>query len=274
MPKTTVSQIGLYYEVVGEGPPVILISGLGYSAWMWHRMTPYLAAEFQVITFDNRGSGRSDKPAGPYHAWMLADDTAGLLNALSIHQAHVVGHSMGGFVAQALALAHPERIQRLVLSATNFGGPNHIPIEPEAMSVLTDVSGDPVDRLRRGIAVSTAPGFLEEHPEIVEGWLAHRISEPIDPTGYQAQLAVGLGLLPAEKCFEPRLKEVRAQTLILFGEYDHVVPVGNAYLLKRVIPNSRVNTLAGAGHFYPLEKPEEAARVIADFLTGRLEPAL
>ena len=268
MPAKTVNDIQLHYEVAGEGPPVVLIAGLGYSAWMWQRMAPLLAEQFQVITFDNRGSGRSARPPGPYDAWLLAADTVGLLDGLSLEKAHIVGHSMGGFIAQALALAYPQRLERLVLAATNFGGPNHIPIEPEAMAVLTDVSGDPLERLRRGIAVSTAPGFSERQPEIVERWLQYRQDEPLDPQGYQAQLAIGLGLLAADKCFEPRLGAVTAETLIIFGEHDHVVPPGNADLLADAIPDSRVRILSGAGHVFPLEIPAEAAQVIAGFLNA------
>ncbi|HVN17023.1 MAG TPA: alpha/beta hydrolase, partial [Anaerolineales bacterium] len=121
MPKITSNGIGLYYEIHGSGRPLVLISGLGYSLWQWHRMVPLLAKHFQVITFDNRGVGQSDKPAGPYSAQMLAADVVGLLDALHIEKAIIAGHSMGGFIAQALALGFPERVEKLILCSTNFG---------------------------------------------------------------------------------------------------------------------------------------------------------
>jgi len=266
MPKVQANGIDIYYETTGKGQPLVLISGLGYTLWQWHKMIPGLAERYQVIAFDNRGIGQTDKPAGPYSSAMLADDTAGLLEALGIERAHVIGHSMGGFIAQALALNHPEKVDKLVLCATNFGGPNHIPVTAEAMAVLSDVSGDPVERFKRGLFVSCAPGFAEAHPEIIAEWLEYRAQNPIEPEPYQAQMAVGLGLLSAQASFEGKLSRVQVPTLILFGEHDKVVPPQNANLLAEKIPNSKVQILANAGHFFPIEVPETANDVITQFL--------
>lgn len=266
MPKVHANGIDIYYEITGEGPPLLLIAGLGYGTWMWREMTPGLAAHCQVLAFDNRGAGRTDKPDGPYDVHMLAADAAGLLDELGIARAHVMGHSMGGFVAQELALSRPDRVDKLILSATNFGGPNHIPVTPEAMAVLTDRSGDPVELVKRGIEVACAPGFAEAHPDAVEELIAYRLSNPVPPAQYQAQLAVGLGLLDADACFEQRLKALDAPTLILFGEHDRVVPPGNAELLAREIPHSVVEILPAAGHLFPIEVPGEAVRAVLAFL--------
>lgn len=268
MPIATTNGIDLYYEIHGVGEPLVLIAGLGYDGWMWHRMIPGLAQHFQVISFDNRGVGQSDKPVGPYTAGMLADDVVGLLDDFGIDQAHIIGHSMGGFVAQALAIDHLDRVSRLVLSATNFGGPHHVPISPAAMAVLTDVSGDPIDRLRRGIALSCAPGFAEKNSAFVDDWVDYRVRHPIDPAGYQAQLAIGLSLLPEAAAFEHKLSAVTVPTLILFGEHDKVVPQANAGLLAEKLPNAQLEILPGAGHFFPFEVPDEANRVIMRFLSG------
>lgn len=273
MPFTEANGIKLYYEVHGRGEPLVLIAGIGYDLWMWHRMLPGLAERFQVVVFDNRGAGRSDKPTGPYSAGLLAADTVGLMDAIGLAKAHVMGHSMGGFVAQALAIHHPERVDRLILAATNFGGPRHVPITPEAMAVLTDVSGDPVERLRRGILVSCAPGFAGRNPALVEEWVAYRIAHPIDPAGYQSQLAVGLSLLPEAASFEGKLAAVRSPTLVLFGAHDRVVPPGNADLLAARLPDARVAILPDAGHFFPFETPEEANRKVTGFLDARQQPA-
>lgn len=266
MPTVRANGINIEYEINGSGAPLLLIAGLGYSRWMWHKMVPGLAQEFRVITFDNRGVGGSDKPKGPYTAQLLAADTAALLSALDVESAAVVGHSMGGYVAQALALDYPHLVDRLVLSATNFGGSNHIRISQEALVVLMDTRGDPRERLRKGIAVSTAPGFSQQNPEFVQEWLAFRAANPLHPQGYEAQLAIGLSLFSDENCFEPRLHEIQAPTLILFGEHDRVVPVGNAELLSQQIDGSSVTILPDAGHLYPLEKPDEAVEAITGFL--------
>ena len=266
MPRVNTNGIDIYYEITGSGDPLVLISGLGYDHWMWHKMVPGLAEHFQVVTFDNRGVGDTDKPTGPYTAQMLADDTAGLIEALEFAPAAVMGHSMGGFVAQALALSRPELISKLILSATNFGGPNHVPVTPEALAVLTDTESDPIERLRRGIVISTTPGFEDEHPEIIEEWLAYRVEHPIDPAAYQAQLAIGLSLASEEAAFEGKLQQVELPTLILFGEDDKVVPPGNAQLLDRELPNSTVVILPNAGHFFPFDAPQRAVEAVVEFL--------
>lgn len=266
MPKIKTNGINIYYEVHGSGEPLVLIAGLGYSLWMWHRMLPFLAQGCQVIVFDNRGVGQTDKPQGPYSAQLLADDIAGLLRSLGISRAAIMGHSMGGFIAQAMALSYPEMVSKLILSATNFGGPHHIPVTPEAFAVLADVTTDPVERFRRGLEVSTAPGFAEQNPAIIQQWMDFRAQNPIDPAPYQAQMAIGLGLLSEEACFEERLSQVEAPVLIMFGAHDKVVPPGNADLLAQQIPNNQVHILPDAGHFFPMEKPAEAALEILEFL--------
>jgi len=266
MPTVHANNIDLYYEIHGSGPPLLLISGLGYGLWQWHKMIPLLAGECQVIAFDNRGAGQSDKPASPYTAAMLAADTAGLIEALGLGQVAVMGHSMGGFVAQQLVLDRAELVDRLILASTNFGGPNHIPVTQEALAAMMDRSGEPAEVVRRGIAVACAPGFAEAHPERVQELVAYRLTNPVPPAAYQAQMAIGLGLLSPTAAFEGRLKAVAAPTLILFGEHDRVVPPGNAALLQRAIPNSEVVILPGAGHMFPIEVPEAAAEVVGDFL--------
>jgi len=269
MPQQHVNGINIYYESHGAGRPLVLIAGLGYGLWMWHKMIPGLAEHFRVVVFDNRGAGRSDKPDGPYSVQMLAADTAGLIDALEIEQAAVMGHSMGGFIAQELVLTRPELVGRLILSATNFGGPRHVPVTPEALAVMMDRSGDPVDVVKRGIAVACAPGFADAHPEVVEELVAYRLSNPVPPAQYQAQMAVGLGLMSEEAAFEHRLKDVRAPTLILFGEHDRVVPPANADLLAREIADSAIVVLPGAGHIFPIETPDAAVAAVVEFLNRR-----
>lgn len=265
MPKIKTNNIELYYETHGAGQPLVLISGLGYPLWQWHKMVPFLAEHFQVVTFDNRGVGQSDKPAGPYTAQMLAADTAGLLDALGIENAIIAGHSMGGFVAQAMALDFPRKVKKLILCSTNFGGPHHVPVTQEAMKVLTDVTSDALTRFKNGLAVSTAPGWAEKNPEMIEEWIQWRVANPIDPAPYQAQLAIGLGLLPEAASFENKLPRLNVPTLILFGAHDKVVPPENASLLAEKIAGSKVVIFPDAGHFFPIEIAEAASQAITDF---------
>jgi pimeloyl-ACP methyl ester carboxylesterase len=265
MPRVSANGVELYYEVHGQGQPLVLISGLGYTLWQWHRMVPFLAEHFQVITFDNRGVGRSEKPPGPYTAQMLAADTAALLDELGMDKAIVMGHSMGGFIAQAMALDFPRKVEKMILCSTNFGGPGHIPATPEAMKILTDVTVDALTRFKNGLAVSTAPGWAEKHRELVEDWTNWRLANPIEPSAYQAQLAIGLSLFPEAAAFEQKLSQIKVPTLILFGAHDKVVPPANAALLSEKIANSLVVIFPDAGHFFPIEIPEAASRAVIDF---------
>jgi len=195
MPIIKANNININYQTTGEGPALVLISGLGYPQWQWHKMVPFLSEHFQVITFDNRGVGETDKPAGPYSAQLLASDTVALLDELNIKKAAVFGHSMGGYIAQAMALDFPARVDHLILASTNFGGPHHVPVTPEAWSVLSDTTSDPLTRFTNGIKVSTAPGWADSHPEIIGEWVTWRITNPIDMAGYQSQMAIGLSLI-------------------------------------------------------------------------------
>jgi 3-oxoadipate enol-lactonase len=136
----------------------------------------------------------------------------------------------------------------------------------EAMTVLADVTSDPVTRFKNGLVVSTAPGFAEKHPELIQKWLEWRIANPIDPAGYQAQMAIGLALIPEAASFEHRLPDIKVPTLILFGAHDKVVPPANADLLAAKIPNNKVVILPDAGHFFPMETPEAASQAVIDFV--------
>jgi pimeloyl-ACP methyl ester carboxylesterase len=266
MPKVKANNININYETTGKGPVLVLISGLGYPQWQWHKMVPFLAEHFQVITFDNRGVGETDKPAGPYSAQLLAADTVALMDELGIQTAAIFGHSMGGYIAQSMALDYPNRVDRLILASTNFGGPHHVPVTPEAWAVLSDTTSDPLTRFTNGLKVSTAPGWADSHPEIIKEWVAWRIANPLDMAGYQSQMAIGLALIPAEASFENRLPSIKIPTLILFGDSDMVVPPANAQLLAGKMVNASVVILPNAGHFFPIEVPEAASQAVIDFM--------
>ncbi len=267
MPTAEANGIHIAYEVTGEGPPLVLIAGVGYGAWFWHKVVPGLAEHMQVIAFDNRGAGGSDKPDGPYTVPMMAQDTAGLMDALGVRQVAVMGHSLGGFIAQELAVSRPELVGKLILGATTHGGPKVIPITPEALEVLLNRQGDPVELVKRGIAVACAPGFAERQPQVVHQCMEYRFGNPVPPAQYQAQVAAGaaMGALTEEQVNE-RLSQIEVPVLILFGEYDKVVPPGNAELLAQKIAHSSVQILPDAGHIYPLETPQATVEAILGFV--------
>jgi 3-oxoadipate enol-lactonase len=251
-----------------DGPdPLLLISGVGYGGWFWHKVAPELAERFRVIAFDNRGAGESDKPDGPYTVPMMAADAAGLLEALGISRAAVLGHSLGGFIAQELAVTHPELVSRLILASTNPGGMDVIPITPEAMEVLTNREGDPVELVRRGISIACAPGFAGRRPEVVQELLDYRFTNPVPPAQYQAQVFAGAGMavLSSEEVSR-RLAAIVVPVLILSGEHDKVVPPGNVELLARKLPDARIRILPGTGHIFPIEDPAGTVSILLEFL--------
>ena len=137
MPKIESNGIEIYYEIHGSGQPLLLITGLGYGLWYWQKLAAELSDHFQVIVFDNRGAGKSSQPEGPYSVPMMAADTAGLMDALELKGVAVLGHSLGGFIAQELVVSRPDLVGKLILASTNHGGMKVIPITPEALEVMT-----------------------------------------------------------------------------------------------------------------------------------------
>jgi len=263
MARVQVNGISLYYETAGSGPPVVLIGGLGADGHFWYKQTPALAERFSVIVPDNRDTGRSDKPDEPYTVRTLAEDLRGLLDALEVPLAYVVGASGGGFIAQEFALAHPRRVARMVLCCTSFGGPRAIPIPPETVQVLMGRTGDPERDLRTFLPLQLATDYLQTHAAEVDAYIAWRVAHPQPLPAYQRQAGAFLAHDAGS-----RLPALRAPVLILHGELDRVVPPGNAELLAEVIPGARLHLLPRAGHNFLWEAAEETNRWIIDFLSA------
>lgn len=259
--------IRLAYQISGRGDPLLLIAGVGYGGWFWHRLAPLLAGRYQVIAFDNRGAGGSSRPAGPYRVTTLAADSIGLLDALHLGRAHVLGHSLGGFVAQELALAQPQRILKLILAGTHHGGPGAIPVTPQAAAVLTNRSGDPATLIGNGIEIATAPGFLRRQPALARSILRYRLTQPVPPAQFAAQVMAGMDMGALSRAqVARRLRALAMPTLLLAGAQDRVVPPGNAALMAARLPQAQVRLLRGCGHLFPLEKPRATAAAIRNFL--------
>lgn len=267
MPHARIHDFRLFYVEEGQGEAVVFLPGLGGDHYLWHRQLPAFARHFWAIAVDNRGAGQSDAPPGPYTIEQMADDVAGLLDALGIPWAHVVGASMGGFIAQMFALRHPDRLGRLVLCCTSFGGPHVVPMPPESVSAFTQRTGDPEVDLRRVWSVSVTERFLREHPEVLEDYVAWRVAHPQSPIAYQWQLAAALAFN-----LEEHVHEIRAPTLIAHGAEDRVVPVENARRLHARIPGSHLVVFPEAGHLFFIEKSEDFNRVAIAFLKGEELP--
>lgn len=255
--------ISLHVEQAGQGEPLLLISGLGYSSWCWQELREALAPQFRVITFDNRGTGRSDKPAGPYSIAMLADDAAQVLDHCGIARAQVMGHSMGGYVALTLALRHPEKVRSLTLISTSPGGSETEPVPVATQTAWQEAAAlPPAQYARASMPHSFSQGWPEKNPERFERILKQRLEfpTPMDCWLAQYQACVGYVMQGVD------VSRIQVPALVIHGTDDRVVPYHNGQLLVSRLPESRFISLPGSGHLPYLEDPLGFAGLIREHL--------
>lgn len=261
MAVTTYDDVTIWWAAEGEGdPPLLLIQGLGYTADLWFRVLPGLSRERRTLRFDNRGVGRSSVPPTPWSIEEMATDAINVLDAAGAPRAHVFGVSLGGLVAQELALRHPARVASLVLGCTHPGGSEMVRMDPAAATMLMDRTS----KSAREAAEASVPFlYAEDTPrDDIDGDLAARLRYALRATSYWGQLDAMRqygGTLP-------RLSEVKARTLVLHGTADRLVPPGNAELIAAAIPGARLEWLEGAGHLFWTERTERTVELVNDFL--------
>ncbi len=247
-----------YFEVSGSGTPVVLIMGILADARAWALQVPVFARTFKTIVFDNRGIGRSATNDLGYAIRDLVDDVVAVLDDAGVGRAHVVGLSMGGMVAQELALTHPDRVDRLVLVCTT-AEPHPIMEEHRLgfLKILQDGGG--VSLWRRALPVLFSRTFLEEKWETLVEMFGPKQELPVP--GIVAQLrAVG-----AHRSTE-RLGSIRARTLVLTGAADALVPPECSDLLARGIPGAELQTIPAGSHCVNIENADEFNRIVLQFL--------
>ncbi|HXY12553.1 MAG TPA: alpha/beta hydrolase [Thermoplasmata archaeon] len=255
----------IYYEARGRGRPLVLVEGLGYGLWMWRGQSPALEERFRLILVDNRGVGRSSPLPGPYSASEFARDILSVLDTERVEKAAVLGASMGGAIAQALAGIAPTRVDALVLSCTLPGGPASKNMPPETFAEVTRQVPNETEphRLRRTMSVALTPGFSEEHPEVIDAIIADRLASPTDGTQWMYQ-AMSLQSFDATET-DARLE---VPVLLTTGTEDRVVPWTNSLYLYRLIPKASLVLFRGRNHLHLLERPTEFNDVVSRFLTG------
>jgi pimeloyl-ACP methyl ester carboxylesterase len=258
----------IHYEVreslAGAGAPaVVLIQGLGLSSRFWFDLPDRLTQDWRVVLLDNRGAGRSDKPRGPYRMATMADDVAAVLDAAQIERACVVGISLGGMIAQHVALRHPARVAGLVLLATTAGFPHaRLP----RMKSLATLIGLPIARRIRPpaqVGRAVARLLLSERDvprarELLSAWPAALRADPMTPSTYFAQLAAVLGHAAGF-----RLRRLGCPTVVVTGDDDVLIPPHNSRLLARLVPDAHLEVVAGCGHAIPASDPDCIARALA-----------
>jgi len=252
----------IYWDEQGAGEPILFIMGLAYPSDMWYRTRPLLAKTYRTIAIDNRGVARSDMPAGPYPIAVMAEDALKVLDAAGVQSAHVYGISMGGMIAQELTLQHPERVRSLILGCTAAGGPTAVQAEPEVGQVIMARGMmTPEEAAQASIPFiyhpDTPRGRIDEDLNVRRPWYAQ-------PSAYIAQLQ---GILAWEAY--SRLPQISVPTLVIHGENDRLVPVGNGKLIASRIPGAKLVLLSGASHIYPTDQPEAADRAVIEFLAAQ-----
>jgi 3-oxoadipate enol-lactonase len=256
----------LAYSVRGDGPETILmIMGLAGRADEWgDPLIDALAERRRVITFDNRGTGSSSKPLGPYTLAGMADDAVAVLDALSVPRAHVLGLSMGGMIAQLLALDHASRVDRLVLLSTHAGGASVVPPSPGVAEIMTAVASPrrPLrDLVRARLSAITGPGFAERHADRIEALTTLALAQPTPMPAFLAQYGA---ILESDRL--ARLADVKAPTLVIHGDGDALIPLKNGTIVADRIPSARLAVLPGIGHLATWECPELLARTVHELL--------
>jgi len=248
---------GLWHERRGSGEPMLWITGFTISAEIFTPVLPLYEPHFECVRYDHRGSGRSGGGGLPTSMPQLAADAAALLDRLGIESAHVHGLSMGGMIAQELALRFPERVRGLILGGTTPGGPL------AARPTLAEL------RAVRGLgSLVFSREFRERHPERVRELLRHFRAHRAPPRSMLTQLWASVYHDTVS-----RLGDIQAPTLVMHGDADGMTPLANARLLAERIPDAELAVLPGAGHAFLLEQPEATRDLIVEWFDRRGEIA-
>jgi 3-oxoadipate enol-lactonase len=260
VPLAEVGDIQLDYERSGSGEPLLLIMGMSGTALHWGEpFLQRLRSGFEVIVFDHRGVGASTHLDGPVTIAQMAEDASGLLSAIGIESAHVLGISMGGMIAQELALAHPGQIRTLALGCTYCGGEGSALAAPEVMQRLgaAMMSGDRLLALRTGWEINVSAPFAAD-----DGAYARFLA-----IGEQRAVAVPVVMAQMQACMahdtRERLGDLRVPTLVVHGSADQLLPALNGRLIASLIAGSELEILEEVGHLFFWERPEYAADLIA-----------
>ena len=261
MPIVESGDASLWWDETGAGdPPLLLIQGLGYTADMWHRILPGLAADRRVVMFDNRGVGRSSVPDEQWTVEQMADDAIAVLDAAGGGAAHVFGVSMGGLIAQEVALRHPDRVAKLVLGCTHPGGREAARMDPDAAAMLMDREPKSArEAIEASLPFIYSPATS---PEAIDADVDVRLRFPLRGKAYWGQLDA----MRRHPGTYDRLGDITAPTLVLHGDADRLVQPTNATLLADAIPGAKLVWLPGASHVFWTDQPDRTVDEVNTFL--------
>jgi pimeloyl-ACP methyl ester carboxylesterase len=257
MPIAAVNGINLSYELLGEGDPFVMIMGLGSSKSTWRFQIPAFKKHYSLVIFDNRGAGNSDKPKGPYSIRQMADDTVGLMEHLGIKKAHVLGVSLGGMIAQELAINYPESVSKLILGCT---------------CACHDESNGRTPEYAKAMRILIESGKIPSAGLIFNKWQYRILGSSLLRRQYGQIKDLEKGAFAAQ--FEAagrhnaveRLSRIEAPTLVIVGTGDKAIRPGSSDTLARLIPNSRIVKLDNGSHTFPAEMRATFNREVLSFL--------
>jgi len=262
MPKIKINNADLYYEIQGDGEPLILIPGLGTGAWLWFKQVLAFARSFRTIIFDPHGVGRSDKTNEAFTIRTLAETVADLLDRLGIERAHVLGASLGGFVAQEFVLLFPQKTMSLVLCCTSAGGARHVPPPASVLEAYASnfhLSAD--ERIRRNLLLAFATRYVAEHAAEVERVIEMRLSNFVPDEVYLNQVRAGQAFDS-----DARVSRIETPTLVITGDADRIVPVENSYNLAAAIPRAKLVVVPGGSHMFFIEQADAFNSAVIEFI--------
>ena len=260
-----VNGVNIAYSVRGKGPPLVLVMGYRLNSTAWPAtFTAQLAQRFTVITLDNRGTGRSDKPVTGYAIANMARDVQGLLDELGFAQVHMLGYSMGGAIAQEFVRQFPNRVSSLILCATTAGGPRAKYAKASAVAVMRDLDGlSPEQAARRIWKVTYSSGYLEQHRDAAEEQMRREVALPTPLHAADLQFQAF-----AEFDGSRALAQIRCPTLVLTGALDELIPPANALMMARLIPGARLVLIPACGHRVLWENTTRCVDLITEFVNS------
>jgi pimeloyl-ACP methyl ester carboxylesterase len=257
MPIAIINGIDIDYSVAGQGVPLVMIMGLGSDKKGWLFQTGLFKKFFKVIIFDNRGVGNSDKPEGPYSIRMMAEDTLGLMNYLSIDKAHILGISLGGMIAQELAINYPQRVNKLVLGCTFCTHDGISGDYPEwTKAIESGLQGDlnPMfDRL-----------FNKPLNRIIYGSVMKRKIKKSGASGIMGMTGQYRASLKHDT--SGRLSQIKSPTLVVGGTADRVMKPGSFEVMSKLIPQSKLIMIENGSHLMFLETRGRFNKEVLSFL--------
>ena len=264
MPTAYNGDVSLSYDRAGpaDAPTVVFVEGLGYGRWMWRWQRDPLSVIYDTIAFDNRGTGDSDCPPGPYTVTEMAADLDAVLADADVEEAHIVGASMGGMIAQRYALDF-DRAASISLLCTTHGGAEAVPVPSETKQFMFDVpeSADEREAIRYRMTPALSKGFAEERPDLMERIVDWRLETDASDEGRDAQAAAVAGFDVSDE-----VSDIDCPALLMHGTDDRVLPVENGHLLHEKLPSGELELFEGGSHLFFIERADDVTARLRRFL--------